>query len=1199
MPPKKPERARVDLSMGSSFRRPLNELASRESASPSQGEVSALAGRAGEILRSIENSYVINDNNAFTEAVSDALAILGIRLRDLGLERNGFLTRIERGVEQSAVIPTGLKEGFVAKLRDAVDALVIEGREGASRRARQRHAKALTPMLSAVAAESDLRRRIVLSKERSEKLIASSVRTAPDGTRERHADLAPFVAGVISDDETRYYLSLAIDDDVQRRSDEAIEDIEAKREQGEDVFVPVVCIGTGVYGQVVANELMSELPDVMERDVMFVDAADHLGGQFAVGTRAVFKVNNRVRPEDPESLARPGTPDNIMPLGDHSVIDLPAVSAQTYPSQNLLGGCLKTNLYLNTHQNMTEARVVGVIKNPAGSSARYTVEFVRDNQLYRITTNIVTIADGIGESKVGFTDEFDVATRELIAESRKATERDETPQYYSFQDFVRLASREESGNWREKLAGEGIVIGAGDSGIVTVAAVLGYGPDDVGSTQLDFIRQATWIGQSADNAEAWCDSARPRYVDLAREFPRETIQVPGSRTESVTRSTDQVFLTDRRKLLEPIRIAFEQFQSNESPVARAAYLNAVTTARTEGVNFPLSISNPNANLSKFSIDYYQAENTIEQGEAVAQSVVEREREKITELLSDLEEFKRSLAVTLNSQAFLNAFNQFAGAQSDKYLNIPGSTFDFPLRVIGDILFPNNPVLPGYDLLVISAGYKLLQQSPSASVSGSTLFPESERVSLLKRIDTVVRILTREREQREKQLALAQGTNAVLSDKGEAIQGGYSRIVPVKEKAVRAERFTDEKTGKNRVRVFCEGGRVVEADWIIDASGVTSRTNELFRDFSAPEQRERKVPNPTEAPFETLFKTPGFQIQLSETARSPFLRGISLRCLRVGSAPEVRKAFAIVRVKTQKNQEFQFECVRTAEDEIRVITSTNDYDAAQIARALEDWNRTKEAIADDAKIIGGAVPDIFAERQRTTVGLLALPVGIKDPDTLIPVASKLICDGEGEGIYFLGPTNRFPLSEEERKQIPALSKVTANLASMFRYVNPTAKFVSEVLAPEIERQASRDSLPSIITADRQERALWRGVTEADPVEVRIPFVDVGKDIPSIANPRVLVRYLVRRATMENMVQLPEEESAERLPNATEFRITRRKNEEDYVLTCSELGSGPRKLWNLLSEDTRFVQSLILALRPKGSGGTYRFDTRSGEILAATG
>jgi hypothetical protein len=171
--------------------------------------------------------------------------------------------------------------------------------------------------------------------------------------------------------------------------------------------------------------------------------------------------------------------------------------------------------------------------------------------------------------------------------------------------------------------------------------------------------------------------------------------------------------------------------------------------------------------------------------------------------------------------------------------------------------------------------------------------------------------------------------------------------------------------------------------------------------------------------------------------------------------------------------------------------------------------------------------------------------------------------------------------------------------MFRYVNPTAKFVSEVLAPEIERQASRDSLPSIITADRQERALWRGVTEADPVEVRIPFADVGKDIPSIANPRVLVRYLVRRATMENMVQLPEGESAERLPNATEFRITRRKNEEDYVLTCSELGSGPRKLWNLLSEDTRFVQSLILALRPKGSGGTYRFDTRSGEILAATG
>jgi hypothetical protein len=66
------------------------------------------------------------------------------------------------------------------------------------------------------------------------------------------------------------------------------------------------------------------------------------------------------------------------------------------------------------------------------------------------------------------------------------------------------------------------VIGAGDSGNVTVEALLGYGPE-IGQApqELDRVLSVDWYGQEAKTKEQF-ETCRNRYAQLANDFPRKS-----------------------------------------------------------------------------------------------------------------------------------------------------------------------------------------------------------------------------------------------------------------------------------------------------------------------------------------------------------------------------------------------------------------------------------------------------------------------------------------------------------------------------------------------------------------------------------------------------------------------------------------------------------------------------------------------------
>ncbi len=393
------------------------------------------------ILDGLEKKFQTDEMDMFTDLAENMLALLIYRAKDKENFANE-LTMIESMIADSPIITEDLKTQLIDSFKrsgelffKSTETNESNEREQLADFLRKSNVKDLHAILKVIFLDPKLRRKLRLTKD-ERKLITNETFKQPNSETlegyeisnigELQKILSPLFAKMIQDKEIRYYLNLAIDEASRTKSEENLDEIE--KQQG--FYYPALVIGFGVYGQVVNNEIMHALPECQEKDILTVDGNNWIGGQFARGNKPVFNVNNRVRPQKTGSKAQPGTKDNIMPVGTHSVVDLPMVSSKTYPSQNLLGTVLKTNGYLNSRNYVLNCRVTGYSKNTDQTrKGKYVVSFFdqKTNKAYQVCTDTLVVGDGIGKENFGFEDKFDPETRRIVAESKKKIKSGEKP----------------------------------------------------------------------------------------------------------------------------------------------------------------------------------------------------------------------------------------------------------------------------------------------------------------------------------------------------------------------------------------------------------------------------------------------------------------------------------------------------------------------------------------------------------------------------------------------------------------------------------------------------------------------------------------------------------------------------------------------------------------------------------------------------
>ena len=952
---------------------------------------------------------------------------------------------------------------------------------------RSQNVRALAPFFRTVLKESRLRSKI-MSNASYKKLVKDGTFKEGDSFEfndllvtdvgELHKTLEPLFAMMIKDDELRYYLNTFIDQAVYTRTKAVIE----KAEKG-DFYVPAINIGVGVYGQVICNELMHAAPEQAWNGVLHLDANTWMGGQFAVGNQAVFKVNNRVRPQKKGSNSRPGTRDNIMPLSDHAIIDLPSVSADTYPSQNLLGASLKVNSFLNSGQTAVGCKVTKVIRNtkPA-QKGRYGVVFIdtATKKTYTVYTDLITIPDGVGSQNYGFQNKFDLETRKIVAESKLALELGKQSDYYRFSDFIKVASKANGGQWRERFKKPGVVIGSGDSGIVSVQAILGYGPNPEGDTQTQFAEKISWIGQSAQTSDDWCKASRTRYVDLAREFPRET-----EASEKNVRPIEQTFG------LNLLANDFERILSNlnldKSENNRQSLFNYILNNGARIQEYLKKLSQLAQLVKELQLDPNNIDSIF--------TAITTQKTEVESLIKFIREFSQNFefpTVKLVQKSSVNDFDL------KTIFNLKNTGRNFTINDISTFIANIKAIDENYSRL--SSYFKpIVEKSRSDSESSKDQKPKKQ---------TFHRIYP--------------------------IGSKKDVVLPSGQKAFRTTRMEKAKdaNGDDIVKVFyfdADGQeKFVEAAWVVDCSGLQKNTDDLFSDFditerevelSSPKNLEDVqnlilanisklgadlLPQTKESIITELTTKVGTTISIDLNSQNPLLKGSTVQSLEVEENDST--IYVSISVETENKQEFFYDLVINKSDRQVDVVSAGDGKADRVGKALKVLLENPEkAKCEFTKILSGRNPKAKSSLKR---------VPIEDPTglSLLPIASKIQSNGIQENIYIVGASSGFAITDKERGNVPALTDVSANLASMFRYVPVTEQFVTQVMAPELINIAGAsepDRFKEKLIIEAAQSKVQRSL-DSEVDDTTLSKFYAAKDIlalPKVADPEIMASVVL--------------------------------------------------------------------------------------------
>lgn len=309
--------------------------------------------------------------------------------------------------------------------------------------------------------------------------------------------------------------------------------------------VPELIVGSGPSSVNWRSTMRTLNPN---RPSVVIDAQGYAGGQFASLLDPVFALNSRARPFG--SIIRenlPGTESPLNTLGPYCAVQESDLSAAVYGDQTNIGLAIEINHLLAGGVACNIALTRWNTFKVEDGKKRFIIELKRTDtgEIGRVQADRLVFARGLGSPKCAFratgkpqssskngdTRSSPENINRIIEEELVNSKEGRFARYRSFPQFLcDIGNRSNPFPLRD--IGTVAVIGAGDSGNVTVEALLGYGPFQSAAPQeLDRVRGVAWYGQESLTKEAFEKCTRNRYAPLANDFPRATNSAADYRIE--------------------------------------------------------------------------------------------------------------------------------------------------------------------------------------------------------------------------------------------------------------------------------------------------------------------------------------------------------------------------------------------------------------------------------------------------------------------------------------------------------------------------------------------------------------------------------------------------------------------------------------------------------------------------------------------
>ena len=382
----------------------------------------------------------------------------------------------------------------------------------------------------AIAARTSPQLRAILTRRKDFYLDANGQPRSGEIGLSASGKFKAMFAGICGTSEGRGLLRIAIDAGNRETRDRFWKSASSKR----PLFEPCVVVGAGpssvVYRSAVATLCPGQAPVVIDR-------RGHSGGQFAEVLNPVFGLNSRARPmrgDDPRGNL-PGVDGELNSLGPYAVVQQSDLTGSAFGDQSSIGLAVEINHTLAggvvTHTMLNRWAAV---TTEAGEQ-HIILELQRSDTGDKaiVQTGRLVSARGFqrprcafearpGEDAPAIGAAVATRTQEILAQERDKANSGERSQYRLFPRFMA-----DMGDRSDPFPLQGIntvaVLGAGDSGCVTVQALLGYGPSTTRAPlTLDRVLRVDWYGQESLTKEEYARDKSVPYQLLAGEFPRKS-----------------------------------------------------------------------------------------------------------------------------------------------------------------------------------------------------------------------------------------------------------------------------------------------------------------------------------------------------------------------------------------------------------------------------------------------------------------------------------------------------------------------------------------------------------------------------------------------------------------------------------------------------------------------------------------------------
>lgn len=289
--------------------------------------------------------------------------------------------------------------------------------------------------------------------------------------------------------------------------------------------------GSGLHGTISAVEIQANNPGLK---ILSIDGANLRGGVFRSYSDTVhdevglFDINSRHN--QPAKFNKNDTQPN-------AAAHLVAITAETYPSQNLLGATIAVNGFL-TVPSLLDSFATNVVEL---DNDCVETTFNHNREAFKVKSKKIIISTGVPKTYIP--NQNSVAEKNIIEDLDRETsnvldnESENIPTFMRGEDFLKIVSRKRGKLFSSLSQKRVVVIGQGDTAQGILKLLSGYGRKEVYEGYVSqFGRpQIEWIVSNRDSI-----TLRPQHEVLRKEILDDSglIKTVEGRASSLEKSAD-------------------------------------------------------------------------------------------------------------------------------------------------------------------------------------------------------------------------------------------------------------------------------------------------------------------------------------------------------------------------------------------------------------------------------------------------------------------------------------------------------------------------------------------------------------------------------------------------------------------------------------------------------------------------------------